>query len=54
MVIPDADKNVVLSGRNVPKAKVTLANNINTYDVLNADKLILCEGSIEKIENILN
>ena len=54
MVIPEADKNVVLSGRNVPKAKVTLASNINTYDVLNADKLILCEGSIEKIENILN
>ena len=54
MVIPEADKNVVLSGRNVPKAKVTLASNINTYDVLNADKLILCEGSIETIENILN
>ncbi len=54
MVIPEADKNVVLSGRNVPKAKVTLASNISTYDVLNADKLILCEGSIEKIENILN
>jgi len=54
MVIPDIDKNIVLSGRNLPKAKITLASDINTYDVLNADKLILCEGSIEKIENILN
>ena len=54
MVIPESDKNIVLSGRNVPKAKVSLATDINTYDVLNADKLILCEGSIEKIENILN
>jgi len=54
MVIPEADSNIVLSGRNVPKAKVALASDINTYDVLNADKLILCEGSIEKIENILN
>lgn len=54
MVIPESDKNIVLSGRNIPKAKVALASDINTYDVLNADKLILCEGSIEKIENILN
>ena len=54
MVIPESDKNIVLSGRNVPKAKVSLATDINSYDVLNADKLILCEGSIEKIENILN
>lgn len=54
MVLPKSDSNVVLSGRNLPKAKITIADNINTYDVLNADKLILCEGSIEIIENILN
>jgi len=54
MIIPEVDKNLVLSGRNIPKAKIALASNINTYDVLNADKLIICEGSIEKIENILN
>jgi len=54
MIISEDDKNIVLSGRNVPKAKISLASDINTYDVLNADKLILCEGSIEKIENILN
>jgi large subunit ribosomal protein L4 len=54
MVIPEVDKNVVLSGRNIPKSKIMLASDINTYDVLNADKLIICEGSIEKIENILN
>ena len=54
MVIPKSDSNVVLSGRNLPKAKISLASNISTYDVLNADKLILCEGSIEIIENILN
>jgi large subunit ribosomal protein L4 len=54
MVIAKPDSNVVLSGRNLPKARVTLASNINTYDLLNAEKLILCEGSIEVIENILN
>ncbi len=54
MVIPEIDKNIVLSGRNIPKVKIALATDINTYDVLNADKLILCEGSIAKIENTLN
>lgn len=54
MVIPSADKNIVLSGRNLPKTKIAQARNITTYDVLNADKLVLCEGSIEIIENILN
>lgn len=54
MIIAKPDKNVVLSGRNLPKTKITLASNINTYDLLNAEKLVLCEGSIEVIENILN
>lgn len=54
LVIAKPDKNVVLSGRNLPKTKITLASNINTYDLLNAEKLVLCEGSIEVIENILN
>lgn len=54
MVIPEVDKNLVLSGRNIKKARIALASDISTYEVLNADKLILCEGSIEIIENILN
>jgi large subunit ribosomal protein L4 len=54
MVIPESDKNTILSGRNIPKVKIALATDINTYDLLNAESLILCEGSIEKIENILN
>jgi large subunit ribosomal protein L4 len=54
MVLPKSEHNVVLSGRNLPKAQIRLASNINTYDVLNADKLILCEGSVDIIESILN
>lgn len=53
-VISENDKNVFLSGRNIPKTKITLASNLNTYDLLNAEKLILSEGSLEVIENILN
>jgi len=53
VVLGDQDKNVTLSGRNLKNAKVTTADSLNTYDVLNADHLVLSESSIEKIENLL-
>lgn len=54
LVLPDTDKNVYLSSRNLQKAKVMRATELNTYEVLNSDKLILCEGSIEKIQQLLS
>jgi large subunit ribosomal protein L4 len=54
LVLPEANQNVVLSGRNLKHTKVTTAAQLNTYDVLNADNLLLSEGSIEKIEQILS
>ncbi len=53
LVIPKSDKNIVLSGRNVQNAKIITAEQINTYDVLNADTLVLIESSVEKIEKTL-
>ena len=54
LVLPESNKNIVYSGRNLKKTKVTTAEQLNTYDVLHADNLLLIEGSIEKIENILS
>ena len=54
LVLPEANKNVVLSGRNVQHAKITTAEQINTYDVMNADRVIFVESSISKVENLLN
>ncbi|MBS1559332.1 MAG: 50S ribosomal protein L4 [Bacteroidetes bacterium] len=54
LVLPEVAKSVVLSGRNLQNTKVITASQINTYDVLHADHLILAEGSIEKISNLLN
>ena len=54
LVLPESNKNVFLSGRNIQNTKITTAQQMNTYDVLNADNLLLSEGSIEKIEKILN
>ncbi len=54
LVLAENDNNIVLSGRNIQRTKVTTAEQLNTYDVLNADNLLLSEGAIEKIENILS
>lgn len=54
LIIPEADHNLVLSSRNIKNTRVILANNLNTYEVLHADKLLMLEGSLSKIEEILN
>lgn len=54
LVLAEENKNVYLSARNLRGVKVVNASELNTYDVLNASKLILCEGSIEKIETVLS
>jgi large subunit ribosomal protein L4 len=54
LVLPEVNKNVVLSGRNIQNTKVTTADQINTYDVMNADSVIFVESSITKVENLLN
>jgi len=51
--MPDTDKNLVLSTRNIQKAKVTRAEMLNTYDILNAGKLLIAESSVPIIEEIL-
>jgi len=53
LVLPEANKNVVLSGRNVQNSKITTADQINTYDVMNADNIIFVESSISKVKNLL-
>jgi len=54
LVLPEANSNIVLSGRNIQYAKVVTADQINTYDVMNAEQLILVESSLSKINNLLN
>jgi large subunit ribosomal protein L4 len=54
LVLPEENKNVYLSSRNLPKSKVVTVNDVNTYHVLNADHLVICEGSLSKLETILS
>ena len=50
LVLADSNKNIFLSSRNLKKAKVVLASELNTYDVMNANKLMVMESSINVIE----
>lgn len=54
MVIPDYNDNIYKSSRNLPKAKVMTARDLNTYEILAANKLILVDTSVAVIEDILN
>ena len=52
VVTAAADENVVKSGRNIPGCQVTFANLINVYDVVNADKLVVDQAALAKIEEV--
>lgn len=54
MIIGEHNDNVYLSSRNLSRVKVVTADSVNTFDVLNAKKVLLAESSISVIEKILN
>jgi len=54
MILGSQNDQVYLSSRNLKKVKVVTADSVNTYDVLNAKKVVLAQSSIEVIEKILN
>ena len=54
MVLPEANKNVYLSARNIERANVAIASALNTYKVLDAETLVVTESSLKAIENILS
>ena len=49
LVLAESNKNIFLSSRNLKRARVVLASELNTYDVMNANKLMLMESSINEI-----
>ena len=53
LVLPETNENIMLSARNIQKAKVVNVNSLNTYDILNANKLLIAESSMKEIEKIL-
>ncbi len=54
VILPEANKNVFLSARNLEGAKLAIAKDINTYNVLDAGALVITERSLEDIDAVLN
>ncbi len=52
LILPDVNANVVLSSRNVQKAKVMTANQVSTYDLMNADRLLISEEALSTIQTL--
>ena len=50
LVLPEQNNNIYLSSRNIQKTKVITAGDLNTYDVLNAGKLLLTANSLKTLE----
>ena len=46
------DQNVVKSGRNIPGCEITFANLLNVYDIVNANKLVVDQAALAKIEEV--
>jgi len=52
IVLPEVDRNVVLSARNIEGVKTTTANSINTYDILKYNKFIVTKDAVSRIEEV--
>jgi large subunit ribosomal protein L4 len=53
LVLPEPNHAIMRSSRNIPKAKVVSAADLNTYMILNADQLLFVEGSLKLVEELL-
>jgi len=51
-VLPEENKNIYLSSRNLQAVSVITASELNTYQILNAKKVVVLESSVSKIEEL--
>jgi large subunit ribosomal protein L4 len=54
MVLNQEDKNIYLSSRNLEGTEVVTISELNTYKILNANTLIVCESAVRELENVLS
>lgn len=53
LVVPSKDENIVLSARNLQNTRVVVASELNTYDIMNANGLLIVKDAIAPLETIL-
>lgn len=52
IVLPEVEKHVISSARNIPGVKTSQVNTLNVYDILGADKFIVVKDAVKKIEEV--
>ena len=52
IVLPEVDSKVIKSASNIPGVKTAQVNELNVYDILNADKLVIAKDAVSKIEEV--
>ena len=53
LIVNELTDNVCLSARNLGNVKIVLPNEVNTYDVMNADKLVITMDALQTLEEVL-
>jgi large subunit ribosomal protein L4 len=51
--LPEKSNNIFLSARNIQKTRIATADSISSYDVLNANKIIVLESALDVLDNYL-
>ncbi len=54
LVLNEADRNLYLSARNIPGARVLRAESLNTYDILNSNKIVFMEDALKAAEKMFS
>ena len=52
VVLSEVDSKVIKSASNIPGVKTAQVNELNVYDILNADKLVIAKDAVAKIEEV--
>jgi large subunit ribosomal protein L4 len=52
IVLPEANKNIYLSSRNLQNVEIVIASELSTYKIMRAQKIILVESSVIKVEEL--
>ena len=53
IVVDELEDNICLASRNLGNVKIVLPEEVNVYDVVNSDKMIMTEASLKKLEEVL-
>jgi ribosomal protein L4 len=51
-VLPDYDEQVLRAARNLPKLETTVFSNLNTYQILRSDRLLLLESTVDRMRKV--